>query len=242
MVVDDPLVAGAETLEDRHRLTAVGALDRQLDVGQHPIGVGVGDQQGTVLAAGGAGELVAVDEPHTRLQRVDAEAGPGEVEERHRRQHGAVDALVGAQQGDGVFEDEWRSGDGVEDLAVLDGRGDEALDDLGVHILEAVGRFVDVIETRRPGDDMGARVSGGAQVAVADPLDRRQRLGGDVPVAARPQPDDGDRAGHRPVIAGERRGASRGAAGNPLRGRRTQFTCRAGRRRSWSDPSARSAN
>ena len=49
-------------------------------------------------AGRGGGELVAVDQTHAGLDRVDAEAGPHEVEERHRRQHVAAHALVGEQR------------------------------------------------------------------------------------------------------------------------------------------------
>ena len=121
--------------------------------------MGVGDQQRAVLAAGGAGELVTVDEAHAGFDGIDAEAGPGDVEERQRRQHVACDPLVGAQQLDGPFEDEWRAGNGVEDLAVLGGGGDEPLDDLGVDVGEPVGRLVDVVEAGRRADEVGARVA-----------------------------------------------------------------------------------
>jgi hypothetical protein len=82
----DPLVGRAESLQDRDRLVAGGAVDGELDVGQHPVGVRVGDEQRAAFAGGGGGELVAVDEPDAGLDRIDAESGPGDVEERHRRQ------------------------------------------------------------------------------------------------------------------------------------------------------------
>ena len=46
----------------------------------------------------------------------------------------------------GAFEHQRRAGHGVEHLAVLCRRGDETFGDLGVHVGERVGRFVDVVE------------------------------------------------------------------------------------------------
>ena len=42
----------------------VGLLGGELDVGEHPVGVGVGDEHRSVLTTGGVGEIVAVDESH----------------------------------------------------------------------------------------------------------------------------------------------------------------------------------
>ena len=58
-------------------------------------------------AGGCHGELVAVDETHGRLDGVDAEPGPGDVEERHRRKHVAAHPTVGEQRAHRAFEDEW---------------------------------------------------------------------------------------------------------------------------------------
>ena len=44
--VGDPLVRRAEALQDHDRLVAGRLLGGQLDVRQHPVGVGVGDQHG----------------------------------------------------------------------------------------------------------------------------------------------------------------------------------------------------
>ena len=73
---------------------AGGAVDGELDVRQHPVGVGVGDEQRAAFAGGRGGELVAVDEPDAGLDRVDAEPGVGDVEERHRRQDLELDVRV----------------------------------------------------------------------------------------------------------------------------------------------------
>ena len=152
----------------------------------------VGDEQRTVLTAGGAGEVVSVDETNSGLDRIDAEPRPGEVEEGQRRQHVAADPLVGSEQLDRAFEDERRPRDGVEDLAVLSSAGDEPLDDLGIDVDEAVGRFVDVVEAGRRADEVRSRMAGGADVAVGDPRHGGQRFGGDVSLAARAEPDDRD--------------------------------------------------
>ena len=72
------------------------------------------------------------------------------------------------------------------------GGRDEAVDDLGVDVVEAVGRLVDVVERGSVGDEVGARVAAGAQEADGDAVDGGERLRGDEPVAARPEPDDGD--------------------------------------------------
>ena len=57
----------------------------QLDVGEHVDGVALGDQQRAALAGGLDREALAVDQPHPGRDRIDAEAGPGQVEERQRR-------------------------------------------------------------------------------------------------------------------------------------------------------------
>ena len=120
--VDDPLVGRAERLEDRDRFVAGGALDGQLDLRQHPVRVGVGDEQRTAFAGRGRGEFVTVDEADAGLDRVDAEPGPGHVEERHRRQHVELDSSRrrrSVQVAHRSFEHERRPGHGVEDLAVV---------------------------------------------------------------------------------------------------------------------------
>ena len=189
---DDVLVGGTEALEDRDRLAAVRPLDSELDVREHPVGMGVGDQQWTVRTTGGTGELVSVDEANADLDRVDSEACPGEVEKRQRRQHVAADARIGAEQLNRTFEDERRPGHGVEDLALLGGVGDEPLDDLGVDVGETVSGFVDVVEAGRRADEVGSRVVSSAEVAVRAPRDGGEGFGGDVSLAARPESDDGD--------------------------------------------------
>ena len=239
----DRLAWRAEALEDDDRLVAAGVLDGQLDVRQHPLGMRVGDQHRTADAGRGGGELVPVDQPHTRLDGIDAEPRPRQVEERHRRQHDAVDALVGLQQAHRALEHERRSGHRVQHLAVLDRRGDERLGDRRVHVGEAIGGLVDVVERRRRRHQVGARVPGRAQVAVRDPLDRLQRLDGDVLVAARTEPDDDDPRSHPWTMSPMRASERQRASGQQLRRRHAwpgnAVTGR--RRRSSAGPSARSA-
>ncbi len=122
--VDDAFVGRAERLQDRDGFVAGGAVDRELDVRQHPVGVRVGDEQRAAFAGRRGGEVVTVDEADARLDRIDAEPGVGDVEERHRGQDLELDVrrAVGAsfpQVAHGAFEHERRAGHGVQDLAVV---------------------------------------------------------------------------------------------------------------------------
>ncbi len=214
--VDDLLVGGTERVQDRHRLVAGGVLDRQLDVAEDPVRMGVGDQQWAGLAGRRSGEVVAVDEPDPLLDRVDAEPSPRDVEERHRRSHVEVDALRRTtlpEQLDRSFEHERRTGHGVEHRAVVPGVGHQTVGDAGVHLLEGVGVVVEVVvgdgAAGRVGDEMGGRMDRGPEVAARDPLDRRERVGRDVLRMARAQADDGDRR----ALRCHRRSAERDDAG-----------------------------
>ena len=89
---------------------------------------------------------MAVDQSHPGFDRVDAQAGVDDVEERHGRHDGARDSVVAEQSAHGSFEDQRGAGHGVQDLSVFGGRGDEALGDLGVHICEGLRRLVDIVE------------------------------------------------------------------------------------------------
>ena len=188
----DPLLGRPESLQDHHPLVAVGLLGGELDVRQDPAGVGVGDQQRSGRPGRGGGEVVTVDQPDTGLDRVDAEARPGQVEERHRREHVDVHPAVGAQQLDRTLQHERRAGDRVQDLAVLGRRGHERVDDLRVDVVVPRRRLVEVVEAGRRGDEVGARVDRRAQVAVRDAGDRGAGRVGHVLVVARAEPDDRD--------------------------------------------------
>ena len=77
--------------------TGVGGrvVDRQLDVGQHPLVVAVGHEQRAPLPGRRDREAVPVDQPDALLERVDAEAHPRQVEERQGRQHLDLDPALG---------------------------------------------------------------------------------------------------------------------------------------------------
>ena len=192
VVCHHDFVRRTQCLEDRDGLVTRCSLDGQLDVGQHPVGVGVGDQQRAALAGGGGGELVAVDEPHAGLDRIDAEPGVCDVEERHRRKdreadvggRSGADAAL-AQIAHGAFEDERRAGHRVQDLAVLAGGVDQGVGDLDVDVVERVGRFVHVVERGCVRYQRRRRMPPRAQEADVDALDRLDRLDGDVVGAAR---------------------------------------------------------
>ena len=115
----DPLVGQAEALE-HHDLGVVGharvdaGVEGELHVGEHVGAVALGDEQRTTLPRRLDGEAVAVDDPHADGDGVDAEAHPGQVEERQRRQHLDLDPVVGEEQLDGVLGHQGRAGHGVE--------------------------------------------------------------------------------------------------------------------------------
>ena len=152
----------------------------------------VGDEQWASISGRCCGELVAIDQAYTGLDRIDIESSEGDVEERHRRQHDALDALVGAQASNRAFQHQRRARHGVEDLAVLGGRGDEAFGDLGVHIGKRVARLVDIVEGGGVGDQRGTRVTRRSDETTRRAVDRVERLLRDVLGACRAEPDDRD--------------------------------------------------
>ena len=81
---NDLLVGKTEVMENDRFDIVVGAtaglVGRQLDVGQDPIGVTVSHEQGAAHSGCGGGELVAVDQSHGRLDRIDREASPHQIE------------------------------------------------------------------------------------------------------------------------------------------------------------------
>ncbi len=64
--------------------------------------------------------------------------------------------------------------------------------DLGVDVVERVGGLVEVVERDGVADEIGARMDGGAQVAVIETVDGVARLVGDVLMPARSEADDDD--------------------------------------------------
>ena len=197
---DDPLARCAECLEDRHLLGARCVFDGDLDVGQHPVCVGVCDEQRPSLAGGSRREVVAVHQPHTLLDGVNPEARPGDVEERHRRQH--LDGDLGVALGPfeklahGPFQHQRGTGDGVEDLGVTPCRLPEFVDDRGVHLVERVRGVVQMVERGRIGNEMRRWVATSPQEAVLDVGNRTARLDGDVVDPTRSEPDDDDAVAH----------------------------------------------
>ena len=85
---------------------------------------------------------MAIDQPDTGLDRIDAEPGPSNVEERQSRQDVEFDQAARgtlAEVTNRALEDERRSGNGVQNLAVVICGGDEPIGDLDVDIVERVG-------------------------------------------------------------------------------------------------------
>ena len=128
--LDDPFVVGTEALQDRHRLVAGGLLDGQLDVGEHPVGVGVGDQQRPALdrrrRGRSRGRRRAAPPPRPGRCRAGPTRRRGTTAPAARRTSTRPSST---QQPHGALEHERRAGHRVEDLAVLGGRGDEPFDD-----------------------------------------------------------------------------------------------------------------
>ena len=191
---------------------AARVVDRQLDVGQHPVGVGVCDQQRSAVSARRAREPVTVDQPHAGLDRVDPQPGPHEVEERHRRKHGDGDPIVVEQNPNRALQHERRAGNRVQHLAVLDGSRHELFCDRRVDVLEPLRLFVQDVERRRIRHQVCRGMNGSANKPVTCPLDRLRGLGGHMLDPAGTQPDHhdpGQLAGHaQPAGPTERVAAS----------------------------------
>ena len=110
-------LVGQPQAGQHHRRQPVGGLDRQLDVGQHRLGVALGHQQRPPLARRLDREPVPVDQPRPRRHRVDAQAGPGQVGERHARHQLDRHPGVGQQQLDRALGHQRRPRHGVQHLA-----------------------------------------------------------------------------------------------------------------------------
>ena len=98
--LEDALGFGAQALEHHHPSAGghrrFGALvEGQLDLGEHVGRVALGHQQRPALAGGVDPEPLAVDHPHAAGDRIDAQAGPGQVEERQGRHHLDLEVVVG---------------------------------------------------------------------------------------------------------------------------------------------------
>ena len=197
--LDDALLGRAKRVQHRHRLVADRFIDRQLDVRQHPVRVRVGHQKRTPLTCSGGRELVAVDEADAGLHGVDAEAGPCNIEERHRWAQITLDVVTVEQVANCALEHQRRARHRVQDLAMFDGGCHEHLGDLGVDVVEGVRSVVEVIERRRSLDEIGRWMDLRAQVAVGGAGDLVAGLDGHVVVAARSETDDDDPRSTAPI-------------------------------------------
>jgi hypothetical protein len=185
----DLLVREAEALE-HDDLIGAGAVDGELDVGEDPWRVRVGDQHRPPLAGRRGGELVPVDQAQAGLDRVDPEAPVGQVEEGEPRHDVHVDPGVGQQVAHAPLEHERRAGDRVDDLAVLLSSLDQQVGDALVDVGERVGPLVQVVEGSCIFNDNGRGMAGGAQEATDRSRQRVERSRGDEVGTSRAQPDD----------------------------------------------------
>ena len=198
----DGLVGQAEPGQDRHRRLAGEALQqRQLHVGEHQRGVAVADEQ----RAGreGGGERLAVDRPGAASrQRVDAEAEPGEVEERQAGDEDEPLPEPGPEQRHRLLADGGAAGDGEADVAAVGGGGESGGDRL-VDLGQGGGGVVDGVEALELdalGGEVGhGRVAGGAhEPACCRHGQERRPPGGQeeiCPAGTEPDDDNPARAG-----------------------------------------------
>ena len=87
----------------------------QLHLGEEMARPALRHQEGPAFGAGHAGEVGRVHEPDARGERVDAERGPGQIEEGEGGHDRDLGARVGAQELDGALGHEWRPRDGIDD-------------------------------------------------------------------------------------------------------------------------------
>ena len=137
----------------------------------------------------------AVDDARVAVHRIDAEAHPREVGERHPGDQHHVDGGIGAQQRHRALGDRGAPGHRVHHLAVLVRGGDETRRDLRVRRLEIGGGVVDVVERRERHPVGGEVVDRGMPQRARVPVRRRRR-------APHAPPAGG---GRRPPVRGRRR-------------------------------------
>ena len=221
VVVDDPLVRRAEALEDRRparRRSASSTASLMSDSTQ--LAWVWATSSGPVAPAAAVANSWPSIEPHAGLDRVDAEPGPGEVEERQRRQHDAVDALVGAQQRAPCARA--RAASRARRRAPRRARrprrrARSAI--VGVHVVERVGRLVDVVERRRR-PARGRRSGGGPCAGSGAGSARSPRSVSAVTCSAPPGPSPTTTTERSRPSAGERRRRRRRRCGRARRRRR----------------------
>ena len=151
--LDDVLVGQAEPLQ--HRDPMVGRRDleqRELHVGEHEARVGLRDEHRARETGRVDAERARVDDAHT-AERVDAEARPREIGERHAGDDLDVD-VRGAQQQHRALGDVRTARHRVDDFAVRVRGVDDVRRDRAVHRVEVVARVVQPVERlerRSPG-------------------------------------------------------------------------------------------
>ena len=112
-------------------------------------------------------EAVPIDQAHTPGKGVDAQPGPGQIQERHPRMHDKLDVSVDldttAQQLHRPLGHEWRTRHRVEYRSMGLGGGDQSGHDGVVHRLEIFGVLVDGVETAvlAEGVDAGMAIGSG---------------------------------------------------------------------------------
>ena len=105
--VDHALVGVSKVVQDHDRFVTVGILVGELDVGQHPTCVRLGDEQGTTFVGGLESEAMTIDHAHSFVHRVDAECIPRQVEEAHRGHDDDLHARVCSQECNARLENQW---------------------------------------------------------------------------------------------------------------------------------------
>ena len=200
VVVDDPLVGrcrgagGSSTGSSARR-----AVDGELDVGQHPVGVGVGDEQRAALARPppwrSRGRRRAARRPRRDRCRAAPRPRRGTTSPAARRS--SMRVASSTQHARTVRSStSGEPGTAYRTSPCSAAAATSAVDDLGVDVVERVGGLVEVVERGgigRRGRRDGWR--GGAQEAVRSmPLDGRSSVSAVTSsVAGRPEADDDDR-------------------------------------------------
>ena len=210
--LDNLLVGEAEVME-KH-----GArwwfLERKFDVGHHMVGVRVGHEQRPCMPGRSGREHMTVDQPNPGLDRIEAEAGPHQVEERNGWQQLDLDPVDLPKQGDAVLKYQRRARDCEDDMAMRLDIGLETVADLDIDIGESIGRLVDLIEGRSD-HDLRRRMPGSAKPHFSTSLEGGSGLWRDEfgtggtksddrqPAHDRDQPRTPDGVSRRPVTGSQ---------------------------------------
>ena len=159
-------------------------------------------------------EHMTVDQPNPGLDRIEAETGPHQVEERNGRQQLDLDPVDLPKQGDAVLKYQRRARDRVDDMAMRLDIGLETVADLDIDAGESIGRLVDLIEGRSV-HDLRCRMPGSAKPHFSTTLEGGSGLRGDEfrtggtksddrqPAHDRDQPRTPDGVSRRPVTGSQ---------------------------------------